>query len=436
MTEDERYAKVEADKQNALNQSNNMYNEMLASNSQLAQQQKDYINNWQTTQNEIADKNAAYQNSLQMQNKERAQKDFQNEAIASKNAYYDFINPYGANAEIQAQNGLNNAGYAETTKLGAWNTQQNRTAQARTSMNNAIQQYDNAMKEIELNRDTTKAQYALQALQQQLEANIREFDTANTLRQNQLSNSQALDSEYNDRYNTVWNQINTEKQQEEAIRQYEQNYALEQQQFNENIRQFEQNYALQMKQYDEDIRQFDENIKYLKEKDAKQYELEIQQLELKKQQLKQEQENWEKEYQLSLQQLKSSSSRSYSSGGSSSSSGYSSGVVAYGSLANSYGDGNGNRIYVDVNGNQYKMKEGYNPYTGTINNDVKNGAFGSGYQPDNVGGNKLSKSGKMINYNGQSQNVWRCTDGNYYFWDGTQNKYLKLNNSEKKALGL
>lgn len=288
MTEEERYAKVEADRQNALNQSNQVYNDLISGNAAMAQQQKDYINTWQNTQNEIADKNAAYQVELQNQNKEKAQKEFDREAIASKNAYYDFINPYGANAEIQAQNGLNNTGYAETTKLGAWNTQQNRTAQARATMNNAKQQYDNAIKEIELNRDTTKSQYALQALQQQLEAAVNEFNTSSQLRQSQLSNTQSLDSEYNNRYNTVWQQINTEKEQQEAIRQYEQNYALQKQQFQE------------------DIRQFDANIAYLKEKDAKEYELEIKKLEEQKRQAEQEQANWEKEYQLSLQSLKSS----------------------------------------------------------------------------------------------------------------------------------
>ena len=302
MTEEERYAKVETDRQNAINQSNQVYNDLISGNAALAQQQKDYINTWQNTQNEIADKNAAYQVELQNQNKEKAQKEFDREAIASKNAYYDFINPYGANAEIQAQNGLNNTGYSETTKLGAWNTQQNRTAQARATMNNAKLQYDNAIKEIELNRDTTKSQYALQALQQQLEAAVNEFNTSSQLRQSQLSNTQSLDSEYNDRYNTVWQQINTEKEQAEAIRQYEQNYALQKQQFAE------------------DIRQFDVNIAYLKAKDAKEYELEIKKLEEQKRQAQQEQKNWEKEYQLSLQQLKKNSSKSSGSSKSSKSS--------------------------------------------------------------------------------------------------------------------
>ena len=263
MTEEERYAKVENEKKAALDQSNNTYNELLNSNSQLAQQQKDYINNWQKTQNEIADKNANYQTELQNQNKQKAEKEFQNEAIASKNAYYDFINPYGAQAEIQAQNGLNNSGYSETTKLGAWNTQQNRTAAARTTLNNAKQQYDNAIKEIELNRDTAKSQYALEALQQQLNAALEEFNKSSELKQGLLSNNQSIDNEYNNRYNNVWNQINTEKQQAEAIRQ-----------FNENMA--------------EQKRQADLDYKY------------------KQQSLAQSQAQWEKEYALNLQKLAAS----------------------------------------------------------------------------------------------------------------------------------
>ena len=387
MTEEERYAKVEADKQNALNQSNQVYNDLLTSNSQMAQQQKDYINTWQTTQNEIADKNAAYQTELQNQNKQKAEQEFNREAIASKNAYYDFINPYGAQAEIQTQNGLANTGYSETTKLGAWNTQQNRTATARATMNNAKQQYDNAIKEIELNRDTTKSQYALQALQQQLEAALQEFNTSSQLKQSQLSSTQALESEYNNRYNEVWNQINTEKQQQEQIRQYEQNYALQKQ------------------QYEEDIRQFDENIAYLKEKDAKEYELQIKQLEEQKRQAQQEQANWEKEYQLSLQSLKSSKS----SGGSSKSS---SGIT----LTDS------NNIST-----QY--------YNGPVNKDAANGTFSNGYQPNNVNGKKLKSSGDTITFDTKTlsgevktvtQTIWKTSDGTKYYWDGRKNSYIKL----------
>ena len=393
MTEEERYAKVEADKQNALNQSNQVYNDLLTDNSKIAQQQKDYVSEWQKVQNETADKNAAFQIELQNQNKQKSEKEFQNEAIASKNAYYDLINPYGANAEIQANKGLNNTGYSETIKLGAWNTQQNRTAKARSTMNDAKLQYDNAMKEIEMNRDNQKAQYALEALKQTLEATVNEFTRSAEYKTNQLNNNQALDSEYNDRYNTVWQQINTEKEQAEAIRQYEQNYALQKQQFQE------------------EIRQFDENIKYLREKDEREYQLEIQKLEEQKRQAQQEQANWEREYQLSLKQLYAKSSSSSS------------------------------RQSYQVNTDWYR---------GKLNSDVKYGTFGTkdkngvSYQPNNVGkdsnGNVkyLKSSGKTVaqmygagrltgatGANIDNQTVWKYGNS-YYIWDGSQNQYIKM----------
>ena len=343
MSEEERYAKVEADRQKAIDESNEVYDELLRQNRALTRKQNQYADNWQTTQSEIADKNATYQTELQNQNKQKAEKEFQNEAIASKNAYYDFINPYGAQAEIQAQNGLDNSGYSETTKLGAWNTQQNRTAKARASLNDAKLQYDNAIKEIELNRDTTKAQYALESLKMKLDAALKEYDNTSQLQQNRLSNSQALSSEYNNRYNTVWDQINTEKQ------------------------------------FQENIRQFDENIKYLKEKDEREYQLEIQKLEEQKRQ-------WEKEYELSL-------AKSYSYGGS-----YS-GVDLTDSLPSDY-------------------------------------YFSNGYQPQYINGSKLSKSGLKVSdvfdsapVNG-GQNIW-STNGRYYVWvgDGNQNgDYVDVTN--------
>lgn len=126
----------------------------------------------------------------------------------------------------------------------------------------------------------------------------------------------------------------------------------------------------------------------------------------------------------------------YGGGSGGSGSGYASGVVPYGELADAYGDGKGYVIYTDTSGNQYKMKEGYNPYTGKKNSDVSKGTFSNGYQPNNINGVSLSSSGKKVSYNGQNQTVWTTGKGNYYLWDGTKNTYIKLNKDEKKQLGL
>ena len=235
MTEEQRYQALEQEKQNALNNSNKTYEDLLNQNTQYSNNFNEYLNKYQTTQNDIYDKQTQFQVDLQNQNKEKAEKEYQQEATASKNAYYDFINPYGVQREIQAQNGLQNAGYSETTKAQAWTTQQNRTAQARASMNEAKLQFDNAIKEAYLNNDVNKANLALQILQQQQEEALRNFNYISDTKQNQLSNNQNIDSDYYNRYNTLYNQIQQEKATAEAIRQWEAEMAEQQRQYNESL---------------------------------------------------------------------------------------------------------------------------------------------------------------------------------------------------------
>lgn len=92
-----------------------------------------------------------------------------------------------------------------------------------------------------------------------------------------------------------------------------------------------------------------------------------------------------------------------------------------------------------------EMKSQYlNPFTKTINPDAENGVFDNGYQPNNVGGIKLSKSGSTVDEffgstgntgksgtNIDDQNVW-IANGRYYIWDGSQNKYVDVTSFKNK----
>lgn len=82
-----------------------------------------------------------------------------------------------------------------------------------------------------------------------------------------------------------------------------------------------------------------------------------------------------------------------------------------------------NRFY--RNGKEYSVAQGVNPYTGTKNPDAKNGTFSNGYQPNNINGKKLKKTGLKDVVNGVEQNVWQTPDGKKYIWDGTKNAYLE-----------
>lgn len=105
--------------------------------------------------------------------------------------------------------------------------------------------------------------------------------------------------------------------------------------------------------------------------------------------------------------------------------------------------GNGN--FSDSNGGSNGVQQiKTDHYSGNINSDVQYGTFnttdsnGVKYQPNNVGGAKLSNSkykvkdllGEGITGNKgaslDNQKVWKTATGNYYVWDGSQNKYIDI----------
>lgn len=270
--EDERLSRIEQEKQNALTESNNTYNDLLKDNENLYNDQKNYADNYEKTQNDILNKQLAYNEEKIKQQREEAERNKEIEAKKARNDYLSFINPYGVNAESQASQGLLQSGLSETTKLGGWNTYQNRLASANKALQDAFTQYDNDMNEARLNNDTQKAQNALNKLQMNLEYAQNFYNNKSTISQNKLSNNQNLDNNYYNRYQTEYSNIQNEKAALEAIRQWEAEMA-------------------------EQKRQYDSNLAWQKE------------------QARIQQEQWQKEYALSqyqAQTARQSAARSYS----------------------------------------------------------------------------------------------------------------------------
>lgn len=287
---DDRLYQVEQQKQQALNQSNSLYQGLLDDNQNLYNQQNEYATKQETIQNDILDKQLANQRTEIEKQKNIASQNYQSESKRAKNDYTAFLNPYGVQAERQASSGLNNSGYSETTKLGGFNTYQNRLANANKAMQDAFTQYDSDLNDAILNNDVQKAQNALNRLQMQLEYSQNFYNNKSTISQNQLSNNQSLDSEYYNRYQTEYGNIQNEKAQAEAIRQWEAEMAEQQ-------------------------RQYDANLAYQREQDAYQREIDARNYAYQQEQARIAQEQWEREYALSLANSKKKSS---SGGGSSS----------------------------------------------------------------------------------------------------------------------
>lgn len=90
---------------------------------------------------------------------------------------------------------------------------------------------------------------------------------------------------------------------------------------------------------------------------------------------------------------------------------------------------NGDVVW-DINGKETTVSQGRNPYNGKVHKDTltngvwdKTKVFSNGYQPNNINGEPLSKTGEFVYVNGVKQNVWQTPDGAKWVWDGTINDY-------------
>lgn len=228
--DDERFTQVNTDKENAINQSNTTYDDLINKSGE-------YYDNLIQNSKETADKQAQIQNEQNQftlekieQQKQQAEKDYKKEQTGAYVDYQKQINQYGTNAEKMASNGLSNSGYSESSKVSMYNTYQNRVSNARESFNNIIQNYNNNMKDAQLQNSSALAKIYADAQAQQLELALDSFSVIKDLKLNKQNTYMALDSEYNDRWKQVEAQINSENALAEEIRQYNERMAEEKRQ--------------------------------------------------------------------------------------------------------------------------------------------------------------------------------------------------------------
>lgn len=424
--DDERFGKVESDKQQAMTELEQTYGGMIGEIDKYYQAQIDAIKEWADKKAQLQQDNTDFAIEQIEQQKSQAQKDYLKE---QSGAYVDWqkqSNQYGANAEQMAAAGLAGTGFSESSQVAMYNTYQNRVATARESYNQAVMNYNNAIKDAQLQNNSILAEIAYQALQTQLELSLQGFQYKNSLILEQANKKVELDNMYYNRYQDVVNQINTENSMAEQIRQYNQTYELQLKEYNESVRQFNKDYDQRVAEYKESIRQFNVEIERLKKKDAQEYELQIKQLERQKAEAEAEQKRWEREMALELaklaeqkRQFNESLKASNSSGGGSS------------------GGSSGGILKIAKNSEQsYAVNTDY--YQGSLNPDAKNGTFANGYQPDNINGKKLTKTSQTIVVETQTlsgekrkvkQNVWKTPDGKLWYWEGRQNKYIQIKSS-------
>lgn len=217
-------------REKAIAENNAGYDKLINDAAVLRDQTNATAEQMQIEQDKIADANLAFQNTLINQGKEQAQKQNKKEQNKALNEYQAYTNPYGYQSEIMGQNNLTNSGVNATKELGAYTAYQNRVATANSSLQSAMTQYDNALLEAQKDNDVAKAQNALTKLQTQLQNAETYFNNTSALTQNKLNQINSLNQQFDNQYNAVYNQILSEQQQQEAIRQFNETLAFQKKQ--------------------------------------------------------------------------------------------------------------------------------------------------------------------------------------------------------------
>lgn len=228
--DDKRLTAVKNDESAALSDLEKTYSGMINQSDKYYQQQIDASKDWANKQQELQQQQTDFAIKEIEQNKAQTKKDYIKE---QSGAYVDWqkqSDPYGANAEQRAMQGLTNSGYSESAQVQLYNTYQNRVTAARESYNLAVQNYNNMITKARLENNSVLAEIAYNALQQQLELSLQGFQYKNQLVLDKADKKTALQANYWARYQDVINQINTENALAEEVRQYNENLALQKEQ--------------------------------------------------------------------------------------------------------------------------------------------------------------------------------------------------------------
>ena len=228
--EDKRFTDVEADKKEALSEVEETYGGMIDQTDSYYDKQIQASKDWAEEQKNLQNEQTDFAIEQIEQQKAQAEKDYKKE---QSGAYVDWqkqSNEYGANAEAQAQMGMSNTGYRESSQVSMYNTYQNRVATAREAFVQAKLNYDNAIKDARLQNNAALAQIAAEAYQKQLELALQSFQYKNSLVIDLANQKRDIDNQYYGRWRDVLSQINQENALSEEVRQFNEQLKIEKEQ--------------------------------------------------------------------------------------------------------------------------------------------------------------------------------------------------------------
>ena len=146
------------------------------------------------------------------QEREQNEKDYIKEQAASYADWQKQSDAYGVNAEKMASNGLTRSGYSESSQVQMYSDYQARVTSARETFKRAELNFTNAITNARLQNNAALAQIALDAFQKQSEIAIQGLTAKNGLLSEWTSQKIAVNTMYDNRYQTILDQIYREEQ--------------------------------------------------------------------------------------------------------------------------------------------------------------------------------------------------------------------------------
>ncbi len=229
--EDERFQQVEAEKNAALSNVQNTYDNMIDQSDSFYQEQQAAVDKWKDTQSQLQQEQTDFAIEQIEQQKEQVEKDYKKEQSAAYTDWQKESNKYGANAEAMASAGLTGTGYSESSQVAMYNTYQNRVATAKASTDQAFVALNNEITAARLANNAAQAEIALQAYQQKVELALQGFQYKNDLLSTKLNQELTVNQMYDNKWQNVLAQMNQENALAEQVRQYNKSLKEEKRQF-------------------------------------------------------------------------------------------------------------------------------------------------------------------------------------------------------------
>lgn len=248
----------------AIAKNDELYDKMIGDTDKYYDDQIQAAKDWADTQTQLQQQQTDFTIEKIEQQKDQAEKDYIKEQSGAYKDWQKQTNDYGVNAEQQAATGMSGTGYSESSKVSMYNTYQTRVATAREAYSRAVLNYDNAIKDAQLQNSAILAEIAFEALQKQLELSLQGFQYKNTLILEKASTEREIKSFYYQQWKDVLDQINTEA----SLALQAQQVSISAGQLALSEKEFEWEKQYKADQLAEEKRQFNESLAWEKEQAA------------------------------------------------------------------------------------------------------------------------------------------------------------------------